>query len=664
MKRQFKFIYPKLLYVFIVSAALWSCIDKDDFKLDTVEGVEWTGSYAVPVINSTLTINDLIGENDSVDIKEDADGMIYLEYVESVLNYDIKNSFVIPSASFNKQYPLPDIKLPAINAPAMVSLNEIQNSSMVALPQIPDMVFITFSEGTLSITASNRSDVSVSFKADILNRVDNSLVGTAVFNALGSGSSATMPVLLAGQTLRNEIIVSLTPLLPIVTTDYSQLVDLSIVLNDDAKASEGEIVLQEDVVINATEPLDFEVTPEQYHEILLKAGNFNYNFNSDINYTTEVNFALSSFQKAGVGMDENFVINGAGNQSFTYDLAKYTADLTTLTPAYNRFPMDIQIVCKKSTNTFRWTASDVVSVDISMDNLEYTHIKGFFGEKNIPLERNSFNIDVFENTFETTDISLKDPEISFKIHNEYGVPIQLNFTEFSASKDGEVKDIITSPASPITLAYPETMQDKAGITDLSVTNGGEIMDLAPDLFTYEAEGKLNSGLTSGSNFLTDTSKVAVEMKVKINLWGKASNIEISDTLENSLEQDIEDVTVESIKLKALIVNEFPIDAKVQIYFADENYVITDSLFTTDQTALVTSSTVNENGGLIEAGKYDQLIEVNKAKFERLLQAPNLIVKGNLATAEAGQKDVKIKSGYKLDVKIGLQTKLNLKVKVN
>jgi hypothetical protein len=155
--------------------------------------------------------------------------------------------------------------------------------------------------------------------------------------------------------------------------------------------------------------------------------------------------------------------------------------------------------------------------------------------------------------------------------------------------------------------------------------------------------------------------VIVEINAKVPLWGKAGNIVLEDTMENSLEGDINEAEVQYVKLKAKITNDFPIDAKVQIYLADENYMIIDSLFSADQVAFITSSTVNADGDLVKAGVYDKTIEVNKAKFEKLIDAPHLIIKGSLATSEASTKDVKFKSTYKLDVKIGLQTKLDVKV---
>jgi hypothetical protein len=654
-----------------------SCINREDFDFDNIKGIEWEGSYALPIMNSELTLKDLLPDDDSLHFKEETDGLIYFEYNEQVLNYDIRDYFQIPSRSLNKDYTLPEIKLPGFVANKSLSLQELTGKSTIvapfaavtpnpnsfSFPAFNDVVYVTFAQGSLNLTAVNNASATLLFTVTLSNS-DNSLIGSKSFTVPGNGGSDTKSFPLTNVTVKSQIKMGISAVSSPGTGTLSPAatIQFSTALSSDVKSKEGEIILQEDVKIAASETVDFGLSPEQLHEILLKEGSLNYSINSGISYPSEAIISLPTFKQSGNPYSRSIPLTNLGSaQANNIDLANQTVDLTTLSPAYNRFPINIDIACKKSGSSFKWKSTDKVNVQISLDNLNFKHLKGFFGEKLINLEESSFNIGVFDNTLNGIDISLHSPEIYFNVYNDYGVPLTLDFIKFQASNDNTSKNIITDPASPFSMAAPSNFGDPASKTKINVTNSSDVYGISPTSMNYKLDATLNKSITSGNNFLTDTSKVIVEINAKIPLWGKAGNIVLEDTMENSLEGDIEEVEVQYVKLKAKITNDFPIDAKVQIYLADENYMITDSLFSADQVAFITSSTVDADGNLVKAGQYDKTIEVNKAKFEKLIDAPYLIIKGNLATSEASSKDVKFKSTYKLDVKIGLQTKLDVKV---
>lgn len=656
------FLGKAILSLFVFS--LLSCFEKDDFNFDKFSGAEWTGSYALPLINSSLTIKDLINDEDSARLKEKPDGLIYLEYDEKVESYDIRDEFKLPSRSFSKAYALPNIKLPSLANTATIAAIQVNNKSDVAFTTYPDVVSVTYSQGNMTVTAQNKTLTPITaLSVRVFNKVDGTIVGTSTFGALpsnGATAVAGTSIPLAGKIVKKDLMVRVMTITP--ATVNANSVVINIASSSDAKASEGQIILQEDVVISATEPIDFELTPEQLQEFVFKAGTFSYTIDNDINYRTEAAISLPSIKLDGAAYSNNVIFTSATTQTANIPLVNYKTDLTTLTPAYNRFPLKIDVICRKSATPFIWRSTDRVTVDAYFTNLDYTYLKGFFGNKTIPLEENYFEISAFEKSLNGINMSFVEPKISFTVDNGYGVPIKLNFKKFQAEKDNVTKNFLIDPASPFDINSPAIFGDKATSTTINVTNVNEIYNLSPTKIIYQVDGILNNGVSSGSNFLTDTSKVVINMHAEIPLHGRASGIELNDTTENSLSEDIDEVEIETIKLKAVIKNEFPIDAKVQIYFATSNYIITDSLFTPAQTALVIASTVDANGDIVKAGNYDQVIEVNKEKFERLLQSPNLIIKAKMETAEGGQKDVKIKSQYKLDIKLGVQTKLNIKIK--
>ncbi|MGC4020837.1 MAG: hypothetical protein QM734_02285 [Cyclobacteriaceae bacterium] len=104
------------------------------------------------------------------------------------------------------------------------------------------------------------------------------------------------------------------------------------------------------------------------------------------------------------------------------------------------------------------------------------------------------------------------------------------------------------------------------------------------------------------------------------------------------------------------------DASVQLYLADDNNIIFDSLLTSSQTALVKASTVDANGELVSASTTDETIDIPSDKLNEIFNAKNIIVKTRMNTAKdsnGNQIDVKFKISYKMDADFGLKLKFKL-----
>jgi len=76
----------KLLWIFL-PFAFTGCIKKAADKIDKLHGAKWTGTYAAPILNADLALNDaveLVGSLAGVNTY--ADGLIYLEFATSEIS--------------------------------------------------------------------------------------------------------------------------------------------------------------------------------------------------------------------------------------------------------------------------------------------------------------------------------------------------------------------------------------------------------------------------------------------------------------------------------------------------------------------------------------------------------------------------------------------------
>jgi len=404
------------------------------------------------------------------------------------------------------------------------------------------------------------------------------------------------------------------------------------------------------------EIVDLGLSPEQLDEISFKAGIINYSTTSNspgFNNKYEVNISLPDFISKTTGKPLNVNISSTGS----INLSDYIAKLDK-----NRFDLKMVLVLKKSSTPVVVNPNTFVSLRLSFLGMDFTYLKGFFGDQMVNLPADILDVGTFGSSLDNADVSFAQPKIKLEVVNDNGVPCLVDFKKFEAQNGNQSLAVLLNPANPISVAYP-TVLGASATTSITVTNVAELLDFAPTRFYYQVDATINKGLTSGNNFLADTSKLSVKINVEVPLYGHASNINLSDTLKVDL-QDFDQSTINTASLKIKISNELPLDANVQFYLTDGTYKILDSLLAPSQTSIIKGSTVTTSGDLESPGLVDQLIEIEKSKIDQLFIAKYIIVNAIMNTskkADGSFPDVKFKSQYKMKVDLGLLANLKINV---
>jgi hypothetical protein len=143
------------------------------------------------------------------------------------------------------------------------------------------------------------------------------------------------------------------------------------------------------------------------------------------------------------------------------------------------------------------------------------------------------------------------------------------------------------------------------------------------------------------------------------LYGLLNGFWLQDTINfeiNKLDN------IEQIEFKINSTNHFPIDAEMQVYFADSRYRVLDSLIYPDDDPIVLKAA--PVGGppdyrVIEyppPQEYTFIPEpLTRNRLDKLENCKKLIIRPKLSTYQ--QRLVKIYSDYTIDVKIGTRVKL-------
>jgi hypothetical protein len=404
----------------------------------------------------------------------------------------------------------------------------------------------------------------------------------------------------------------------------------------------------------------FDTSPEQLTEILLKDGFLNCDVTmvpSNANFKYAVNITIPEFTQAGVP----FSIDAAAITGQSFSLDNYLFQ----TSVPNRITVKYTLVIKKNANTVTIAPGTNVNLNSSFKNMGYKYVIGFFADQIADLPGDTLQIQAFGSSLlDVKDLSFAQPKIEFRVINDVGVPTKVYFTSLAAHKPGASLPMQISPASPVSIAFPTVMGDSA-TTVVSVTNAAALVNFAPTEFYYKTNARINQNLSTGVNFVTDTSLLRLHLHVELPVYGHASNIKLYDTLDIDL-SDADRSEIVDAALKVKTTNQIPLLANMQFYLLDSTFHVMDSLLVSGQTDLIKNSQVDSNGELQSEGVVDTKIPLSKDKLQKLFHASKLVIQAVLNTSQNNNgdyPDVKFKSTYKMGIRLGLDVNAKLKIKL-
>ena len=156
--------------------------------------------------------------------------------------------------------------------------------------------------------------------------------------------------------------------------------------------------------------------------------------------------------------------------------------------------------------------------------------------------------------------------------------------------------------------------------------------------------------------MSDSSIFKADMKIEFPLKGYTTGFTIQDTVDFGI-GEIKEIAAATFRLN--ISNGFPIHARAQLYFTDNNYNILDSLFTNSQDRIIESAEIDSDG-IVTTPTVRSADEVfDGVRLQHLFDAKKILVKGVIDTKDAPGTMVQILDTYKLDFKLGVRTKLKI-----
>lgn len=419
------------------------------------------------------------------------------------------------------------------------------------------------------------------------------------------------------------------------------------------------------VSFNYFEDIDFSM-PQGIllDSILFKTGMLDLNINSRIPANTDVTLSIPAVKKNGVPFSTSFQLNYQGSLPIhaepIIDLEGYMANMTRNGTTHNKLRVNYAVRINTAGATV--AASNKVNLNIHFNNLNFGKLFGYLGQQSILSQQDTINISLFNTLEGLGTFTIAEPEIKIDFVNSFGLPIRARVVEMKGL-NGNLTDFVVANGipNPLPIYSPNISQigqELTGTFTMDKTNSNVVSMIAnqPKYVISQVENLTNPNGNTGQNFVLDTSKFAVDMEVKMPLYGTATNFLMRDTVDFSY-SNLDNV--QSLMIRTTLENGFPIDTKFQVYFTDENFQTLDSLVYGDQ-LLMPSGVVDAVSGKVTSPTLKTTDHtLDRSRILKILAAKKIILKAQASSVNNSNTNVKIYADYQFKVNLGAIAKVTL-----
>jgi len=356
--------------------------------------------------------------------------------------------------------------------------------------------------------------------------------------------------------------------------------------------------------------------------------------------------------------------------SFHYVFDTHIQDYTLVFDA-NKVLVEFDLKLKNSAGA---TSGEKVDINIAMDNLDFKAIYGYVGKINMDVPQDTVNITIFENAFDG-DVYFEDPSMTLFIDNSFGLPIRTYYDSlYTYSTITQERSAFAFPGDDsLDINYPTSIGEIAHQeVVLDVNNFPEIRQVIsnqPQYLFFDIDAFVNPTGYNPPNFVLDTSRVSVNLEVKLPLWGNAL-YSLVDTIEMDVEKNFEDISKHFVEanLRTIFDNFLPTNIYAQVMFTDSLYNVVATLYegSTLGERLINSAILDANGRASQSiKKTTDILFGNGDQYEHdindLEKVKHAIIIATLKTDENGGVGqaiplVKFYNENYLEVKFGVKGK--------
>lgn len=409
------------------------------------------------------------------------------------------------------------------------------------------------------------------------------------------------------------------------------------------------------------------------------ATRFEYALSSDIPYAGNVVVSIPELISPLGGAYTATIPFTANESNIGIDLidtiAGYTWDLTNGGTSTNEFTVDFTITYNDGPGMA--TLGQALVIDMDLTGVEFQSMRGDIGSPNITTGIDSVRIRINENSLDG-EIKYAQPSLIWRFTNTIGAQLRVTPQPFYGTSPVNGSVAMLDQGSGIGQGTATDINRPAAygldtideyVMDTNNSNLNDLLAINPERIVYDIDVIANPLGGSSQNFVIDSSRLKLDVIADLPLDGWARNFTKSDTVVYTIPDDstVSDSTAQelvSLTIRLNILNGFPADGKSQVYFADSNYTIIDSLFANGREFLFQGGITDNNGKVVEKTlkTTDMVIDRDKVIKLRDANADRIILFGEIQTTDAQTgKFVKIFDVYTMDAWLGVKAQFAIRM---
>jgi len=395
---------------------------------------------------------------------------------------------------------------------------------------------------------------------------------------------------------------------------------------------------------------------DRLDSVIIRAGTFQIDMASEFRHTGILTVSSNQiFDKDGLQFSTTFLISDlSGN--FTdqkiFDMNGYTV-VTEEDQDYDStyIVMDYNLALIYSGNTIE--VGEECSIDMSFLNSKFSKVFGFVDEREVLNESGEFDIPLYEDRPELVDIIFADPRINIYAKNSVGVhlEIELDSVIATSSIDGSTLEMTFNGVNPFAINAPDISQlGEIVNTEININNTtsniDELLAIAPSKLAYNVIGRTTYETLEDEHFLLDTSMLELQLEILLPLDLSTTGFGLTDTFDFELfgEDGIDTDLIRFLQVNLGTDNGLPGEFQAQVYLADSNFIVIDSLF--DETVpLLKPAPVDAEGIITASVQAENVADIDQDKLSRLYDVKYAIFEAKIITSNNGQDFVKLYTHY-------------------
>ncbi len=304
-------------------------------------------------------------------------------------------------------------------------------------------------------------------------------------------------------------------------------------------------------------PADFKL-----NKIVFSKGKIKVNVKQGLPHTTILKFTFNEITKNSKKLVDSLVYK-PGADFMEIDLAGYEADFSTKKLSFSVDDLIIIPVSKDILST------DKIVLGVEMNGIDFESIEGYFGQLAIPQINDTIKIDELKDL--KGKFGITDPSIKLTVKNGFGIPVELGMDNFAVIRKDQTKLPLTVN-TPLVIKCPAKLGDPdvTSILELNKSTISNIVKLvSSETKEIQIGGKLlvnkDGDPNTTTNFIKNTSSIALDAEVTVPFTGYASGFTFADTSDFSYNFD----GLKSLQMRLVYRNTLPIDIDAKVFFLDQ-----------------------------------------------------------------------------------------------